>query len=144
MAKIKDSAAIAEKFSRVTPTRQQDYVDGVTDPRADWEKQTTAAAGNYNQGVQKAIAEKRFESGVRKKGTSHWQRQTLAKGPGRWAEGVSMATDAYAEGFAPYADTIKGLQLPARGPTGDPRNYERVKAVGDALHKKKLALQGKG
>jgi len=144
MAKIKDPRAIAEKFSRVTPTRTQDYEDGVRDPRADWARQTAEAAKNYEAAIQKSIAEKRFERGVHNTGTAHWQEQTLRKGPGRWAEGVSMAGDAYAAGFAPYADTIRALTLPPRFPTGDPRNFERVKAVGAALHAKKLSIAGKG
>lgn len=144
MAKIKDTTAIAEKFSRVTPTRTQDYTDGVTDPRADWEKQTLAAEKNYEAAIQKSLQEKRFGSGVKGAGTEKWQRETLRKGPGRWAEGVAMAGAAYAHGFAPYADTIRGLTLPPRFPTGDPRNLDRVKAIAEALHKKKLAIAGRG
>lgn len=144
MAKIKDPASIAEKFSRVTPSRTQDYVEGVESPRADWERQTTAAAANYKQGIQKAIAESRFERGVKATGTSHWQEQTLKKGPGRWAEGVADAKDAYARGFAPYAETIRNLTLPDRGPVGDPRNLQRVAAVANALHEKKMKMTGKG
>lgn len=140
MANIKNPAAIAEKFARVTPGRQQDYTDGVTSPRADWEKQTSAAEGNYTSGVQKAIAEKKFGSGVRRAGTAKWQRETLAKGPGRWAEGVSRSADNYATGFAPYADTIKNTTLPPRGPVGSPQNLMRVAAIANALHAKKQSL----
>lgn len=144
MAKIKDTADIARKYSRVTPGRQQDYVEGVEDPRADWEQQTLAAAKNFEQGVQAAVAEKRFEKGVKKAGTTKWQRQTLKKGPARWAQGVADAGEAYAEGFAPYAEVISRLDLPPRGPVGSPQNLLRVAAVAKALHDKKKELLARG
>ena len=34
---------------------------------------------------------------------------------------------------------MEGVTLPARGPKGDPKNYDRVKAIGEALHKYKVA-----
>ena len=144
MAKIKDTADIARKYSRVTPGRQQDYVEGVEDPRADWETQALTAEKNYEQGVQTAVAEKRFSKGIKKAGTAKWQRQTLKKGPGRWSEGVAGAGDAYAEGFAPYAEVISRLDLPPRGPVGSPQNLARVAAVAKALHDKKKELLARG
>ena len=47
--------------------------------------------------------------------------------------------DEYAKGFAPYHDVIEKTELPPRYAKGDERNYERVKAIGQALHKAKLA-----
>jgi hypothetical protein len=140
MAKIKDTADIARKYSRVTPGRQQDYVEGVEDPRADWEAQTLAAEKNFEQGIQTAVAEKRFSKGVKKAGTIKWQRQTLLKGPSRWAASVADAGEAYAEGFRPYAEVISKLELPPRGPVGSPQNLLRVNVIAKALHDKKKEL----
>jgi hypothetical protein len=142
MANIKSTEAIAEKFSRVTPSRQQDYVDGVESPRTDWATATAAAEANYQTGVQAAIASKKFGKGVKRAGTAKWQLATKTKGPGRWAEGVSNAAASYETGFRPYAETIKSLQLPARGPVGSPQNLQRVAAVANALHEKKQQLTG--
>jgi len=138
MPDIKSSSAIAEKWSRVTPQRTADYEQGVKNPRTSWKDATKAAAQAQAEGVQKAIAEKRFEKGVDKAGDEAWQRGATEKGAMRWGPGVQIAGEAYAEGFQPFADTIKSTKLPPRYPKGDPRNLERTKAMAAALHAKKV------
>ncbi|MBA7575227.1 hypothetical protein ES708_17048 [subsurface metagenome] len=136
---IKSTSDIARKFAEVTPGRVNEYTDGVTNPKRDWEAETKAAEDNFEKGITQAIRDKRFGKGVAKAGTTKWQARAIKVGPGRFAEGVAAAGPAYAEGFGPYRDVIAGLTLPPRGPSGDPRNIDRVKAVAEALHKKKLA-----
>jgi hypothetical protein len=137
--KIKSPAEIAEKFSRVTPGRSDDYSSGVqgTAPAA-YESAAIAAEPVYNQAVTQAIARKAFSAGVRGKG-ARWQRKALDLGPGRFASGAGAAAADYAEGFAPYQAVLAGLTLPPRGPAGDPKNIERVRVIADALRKRKLA-----
>jgi hypothetical protein len=137
MAKIKDPSAIAEKWARVTPQRQQDYTQGIENPRTPWAEATAAAEENYKQGVQQAATKGRFSKGVRARGNDGWQRATREKGPQRFAEGVSLAQPDYQAGFAPYAQTIASTTLPPRYPKGDPRNYARVQAIGNALSNKR-------
>lgn len=136
---IKSTADIAAKFQDVTPGRTSQYRDGVSNPKKSWETETKAAEGNYKTAVTKAAAEGRFGRGVAKAGDSKWQARTLLVGPGRFAEGVATAGPAYADGFGPYRDVIAGTTLPPRGPTGDPRNIDRVRVIAENLHKKKLA-----
>lgn len=138
MPEIKSSASIAEKWARVTPQRTADYEEGVKNPRTDWEAATKNAAAAQAEGVQKAIAEKRFEKGVAAAGTGKWQKGATEKGVQRWGTGVQAAGGDYAEGFAPFADTIRATKLPPRYPKGDPRNIERVKTMSQALHMKKV------
>jgi hypothetical protein len=45
-------------------------------------------------------------------------------------------------GVTPYLNTIAALNLPPRQAKGNPANYQRVQAVGDALRAKKLAGGG--
>lgn len=142
MPPIKPTAEIAEKWERVTPSRVPDYEAGVRRPRRSWEDATTEAADAYAQGVTAAIAENRFEGGVRAAGDRKWQEKTLQKGPGRWAEGVRISGVDYASGFDPYRDEIERIVLPPRGPRGDPRNIERVRIIADALHALKIRLAG--
>lgn len=137
---IRSTSEIAAKFADVTPGRMDEYAKGVADPKRDWETETKAAEDNYNKGVQAAISAKRFGRGVAKAGTARWKERAITVGPGRFAEGVRDAGPRYAEGFGPYRDVIAGLTLPPRGPTGDPRNIDRVRAVAEALHKKRLSL----
>ena len=135
MARIKSLDAIVEKYTRVTPGRTEDYRLGVENPRESWAKQTQAAEGNYEAGVQKAIAEKRFGKGVSAAGDAKWLRGAVEKGVVRWGPGVAAAGPEFASGFGKIHQAIAGASLPPRGPKGDPRNLERVKAMNMAVSK---------
>lgn len=140
MANIKDLSKIKAKWARVTPQRTQDYTEGIQDPSTDWASATKASEDRYKAGVLAAANRGAFGKGVAAAGTSRWQERSLSVGPGRFAEGVAASEDRYGEGFAPFAQTIASLSLPPRFPKGDPRNLERVKAVSQALRKKKEEL----
>jgi hypothetical protein len=116
-----------------------DYKTGVQNPRADWEAQTKAAEGNYEQGIQKAISAKRFGKGVARAGTEKWRFKALSVGADRYQVGVAMSEDAYATGIKPYLEVIERTSLPPRFPRGDPRNVKRVEAMAAALHAKKIS-----
>lgn len=138
MAEIRSIKEITEKWTRVTPGRIEDYKLGIENPRRDWEKETLAAADVYKAGVDAAHAKGLFSKGVKQAGTDKWQSKALAKGPGRFAEGVYLAGPDYEKGFAPYRDAIEKADLGPRFPKRDPRNLARVKAVVDALVAEKL------
>ena len=137
MAEIKDVGRIAAKWARVAPQRTQDYTDGVSSPRRDWAQAAGAAQETHSAAMQKAAASKSYSRGVRAAGTQRWQARALAKGPGRFAEGVAIAEPDYSRGFQPYAETIARTALPPRFPKGDPRNLERVKTIAMALYNRK-------
>ena len=138
MANIKSMSAIQEKWTRVTPTRTEDYKLGITNPKKDWAKATSEAADNYKAGVDAAQAKGLFAKGVKKAGTKKWQDKALAKGPTRFAEGVYLAGNDYAAGFAPYREAIAKVDLGPRYPRRDPRNLERVKKIVTAVVNTKL------
>lgn len=140
MAEIKSLARIVKKWTTVTPGRQDEYIEGVKAPRRDWETETIKAEAAYEAGLRASLADKRFGSGVKRVGSKKWKEKTLSKGPGRWAEGVSISGDDYARGFGPYAEVIAGLILPPRKATGDPANIARVAIIAKALHDKKLSM----
>lgn len=142
MASIKPLSKVSEKWKRVAQVSQAEYEDGVKNPRTDWATATKAAEGAYKKGVTEAAAAGRFGKGVDKAGTSKWQTNAINKGPSRWSNGISLSTSNYEDGFKPYHDTIASLNLPPRGPKGDPANIARVSAVAKALHDKKIALKG--
>lgn len=141
MAKIRSLSEIAAKWKDVTPRREAYYKAGVERPKKDWAEETKAAAKGWEEGVTSAVTEKRFEKGVAKAGLEKWRKRTLVKGAeqGRWSAGVRAFADEYAKGFGPFRDVIEKVELPARYSKGDDRNYERVKAIGRALHAAKLA-----
>ena len=138
MAEIKSLAAITDKWTRVTPARQEDYKIGIQNPKRDWAEETGAAAGNWKAGVDAAAAKNMFAKGVAEAGSKKWQEKALKKGPGRFAEGVYIAGPDYSKGFAPFRDAIERVDLGPRYPRRDPRNLERVKRVVDALVKAKV------
>jgi len=139
MAKIKSLVAIRDKWTQVTPSRSPQYQAGVQSPGADWASQTKAAAPAFEQGITQAVANKSFEKGVTAAGTETWQDGALQKGVVRYGPGVAASGPRFEEGFAPYHEVISRITLPARGMRGDPRNYQRVQVIGDALHAKKVS-----
>ena len=137
MAEIKSLDRIKEKWTRVTPMRAEDYKLGIQSPRRDWEKSAIAAKDSHKAAMATAAAQDSFAKGITKAGSGKWQARALAKGPGRFAEGVMVGGDDYSKGFAPYADEIAKTTLPPRFPKRDPRNLLRVTAIATALGKKK-------
>ena len=138
MAEVKSSAAIREKWARVTPQRTEDYKIGVQSPRRDWAAAATAQKETHKAAMVAAAASDSFAKGVAKAGTDKWRSRALTKGHGRFAEGVMVAGPDYEAGFGPYRDEIERTTLPPRFPKGDPRNIMRVSAIAAALRKKKL------
>ena len=134
MPKTKGLSKTVAKWKRVTPGRAEDYIEGVKNPRTDWAAATEAAESAYKEGVTKAATEGRFKKGVSKAGTQKWQAKTVAKGPNRWPEGISIAEEDYALGMKENLETIERVDLGPKFAKGDPRNYDRAKKIGMALH----------
>lgn len=137
MAATKSGAATAEKWSRVTPMRSEDYKTGVMNPRAPWAASATAAAQRYQEGVNAGIQRQGYQKGIAGAGDQKWQRKSAEKGPQRFAEGVQLSTGDYQAGVQPYLDVIAATALPPRFAKGDPRNVERVRVLSAALRKRK-------
>ena len=138
MAAIPDTASIAQKWARVTPTRTDDYGQGVRNPRRDWQGATAAAADLYKTEVTKAANEGRFAKGVQRAGTQKWQQKTIEKGLDRWGPGVAGAENDYAAGYEPIRQAIAAVNLPPRRGKMDPQNFKRVELIAKAAHEAKL------
>ena len=138
MAEIKSMASIRDKWTRVTPGRVEDFKLGISNPKRDWAKEAEAAKGNWKAGIDAAAAKDMFAKGVKAAGSAKWQEKALAKGPGRFSEGVYGAGPDYEKGFAPYREAIAKTDLGPRFPKRDPRNIDRVKKVTEALAKVKM------
>jgi len=127
---------IAARFVKYAPGRSDRFEEGVRNPSKDWEKETAEAEPNYEAGVKAAINRKAFGKGVKKCGTARQQDRTI-KNLARWGEGIMGAEAEMAAAMEPVVRVLEGVTLPPRYPTGDPRNYERPKAIGTALRKAK-------
>lgn len=114
------------------------YRKGVLNSAVDWETPTEAADSNWATAVAEAASAGRFKAGVNRVGNAKWREKSSTLGAQRFPSGVAAAADDYQRGFAPYRDTIAGLNLPPRGPRGSAANLERVRHVTDALHQRRL------
>lgn len=139
MPKVPDIGRVAQKWAERAGNAQGAYVDGVQNPKQDWAQATAAAAESYKQGVTKAANEGRFARGVTKTGTQKQIQASMQKGSQRFTEGVAIAQPDYTAAMQPVLNTIGAVQLPPRGPKGDPKNLERVRAIDAALHQAKTA-----
>ena len=83
------------------------------------------------------MGRKAFGKGVKKCGTARQQSKTILKGIDRWQDGIQKAGPDMETAMGPVVAVLEATKLPERYPTGDPRNYDRVKAVGTALRKAK-------
>jgi len=142
--KIGTTEEIAKKFLEVTPGRSPYYEAGVTAPKADWEQNTVSAGPAYKASIAASDIEKRFTGGVKKSGTAKWQRKSKDIGVPRYGPGVQASGPDFIAGYGPYPSVIAAVEMSARQPRGSDANYMRSKQVGDAQHKKKLALIGAG
>lgn len=133
MPMVKSAREIAEKFTRVTPGRQDDFTSGVKDPAVDWATAARGAKASFEAGIQDALARDAFSKGVEGAGTDKWRRKVVEVGVGRWGAGVRAAGSDFQTAMEPVVEVIQRTTLPARAPRGDPRNIDRAAAMARAL-----------
>jgi len=138
MVQVKSLETVKKKWGEVTPQRAPYYEEGIKTPRRSWSAQASAAQPAYEAAMRDAAVLKLRETNIKKAGDEKWQRKAIAVGASRFREGVPVATDDYGKGIEPYLSAMASLALPERGARGDPKNYARTKAIGDALHKKRM------
>ena len=129
---------LAEKFAKRAQAAAPEYAAGIASPKRDYATEALASDPAYQQGIQESIARGGFAKGVRKAGTAKWQRKAQGVGAQRYPAGVAGAKADWQEGFAPYASVITSVALPTKGARGSASNLERVRAVADALHNKRV------
>lgn len=140
MVNIKPLDKIADKWAKVTPERAPYYEEGIKAPTKDWATEAKKGQAAYEAAMRDPNVLKLREKRIEEVGTAKWQKKALAVGPSRFREGVPVAKEDFQSGFAPYHEVIARITLPERGARGDPKNYARVKAIGDALHKRRMGV----
>jgi hypothetical protein len=131
VANLSDSA---DKFERRAGQAGQDYEAGVSSVSDSEQQQATLdAADSWETGVQNAIQNGTFSSGVQNP-TQSWQQAALETGSSRFTQSASQAGDQWSNGFQSFADTLESLNLQPRGPRGSEANFQRSRAVGEALN----------
>lgn len=142
--KVKPVGDVADKWAEVTPGRSAYYEAGAGIAGSDWEKGAVEAASSYKAAVTAPNIDKLFSGGVKKAGAEKYERKVKDVGAARFGPGVAAAKTDYSTGMEPMLSTIAGITLPARQPRGSAANLQRVSAIADALHKKRLALRAAG
>lgn len=137
---VKPIDQITSKWSQRASQAGPAYTAGVSAPKRPWAASTTAAAGTWANGVQSAVTNGRFASGVNKAGDGKWSAGATGKGAQRYPQGVSApaAQTNFTNGFQKYVSVLTSLSLPPRAPKGDPSNAQRSQAVATALHAAKI------
>jgi hypothetical protein len=137
---IKPMSTIVANWQTRSAAATPAYTSGVQNTQKDWAGNTAAAANAWQTGVSTAAANGSFAKGVNAAGTQKWKANTLSLGVSRYPQGVQApaSATAFTNGFTPYAQIIAGLNIPARQPTGDPSNLQRVSAIDTALHAYKV------
>lgn len=135
---VKDLAKSKEKYGSRGNAAGGAYTDGINGTSKDQNALAIAAKEQWAQGVATAAANDLFAKGLHKAGNDKWKHNAATKGGLRYGPGVMAAKDDWANGFQPFADTLKSLNLPPRAPRGDPSNAGRSSAVAAALHAKRL------
>lgn len=136
--RIKETAALAQKFVQRAAAAAPDYKTGVEASGQDWANNTMASEEIYAQGVTQAIADKRFGRGVQQAGAQKFVQRASTLGANRFPQGVQASAAEWQKGTEPFLQVLKGLALPPRRPKGDPGNQARAQAVAMALRAAKV------
>lgn len=135
---VKDASAAAQKFVTRAQAAGGDYKAGVQNAGQRWQANTAAAEQTWGAGVNDAVSRGAFGKGVAKAGAGKYADNASGKGALRYPQGVQQAGPTWQANVQPFLQTLSGLNLPPRQPKGNPANYARVQAVGDALRAQKL------
>jgi hypothetical protein len=138
MPAVPSIGAVASKWRRRVEGAQDDYKAGVAGKGAKFAAAAAAASGSYKTAISAGDIEARYKSRVGASAAKYTDRATKL-GPGRFAEAAPAAEPDFSKGMAPVLAAIAGVDLPPRGPRGSAANYGRVKPIGDALNKLRMA-----
>ncbi len=133
---VPSATEAADKWASVTPTRQPDYVKGVSGAGGRWQSGVDASGQLWATSVAQAASNGEWSRGVSGKG-GKYQTNASTIGAQRFGQGVTAAKPAYAAAIAPVLQVIAGVNLPPRGIAGS--NLGRVQAIDDALHNWKIS-----
>lgn len=135
---VKSASHAAARWQRRASSASGEYRDGVEKTQKSWATAATAASQNYITGVTDAQSRGAFSRGVTAAGDQKWRSNALAKGPGRFAEGVNVGQGEYERGVAPYLEVAARTDLPNRGATGSEANYQRSTNMAKAFRAAKI------
>ncbi len=136
--KVKPLEDTVKRWVEETPKRSTYYERYTPEAAETWEKNAIGAAAIYKAAVQAADIDKRFAGGIKRVGAAKFRRKVTSVGVARFGPGITAAEEDYKSGIAWVIEELNKIEVPERKPRGDPSNYDRVRKIGEHLHKKRL------
>ena len=121
----------SQKWQRNSANASADYLTGILSPRRPWAQSAQAAEGNFEAGINAAIADKAYGKGIQEAGDSEWQNGARTKGQANYRTGVGASLAKYQSKFQRFASALASVTLAPRGPKGT--NGGRVDVVNAAM-----------
>jgi len=141
---VKSKDKVVKKWTEEAPRRAPYYEEETPAAAERWESEAVGAASTYKTAVSAPDIDKRFAGGIKRVGAAKFRRKVVSVGVARYGPGITAAKEDYDAGIDWVLAELAAVEVPERKPRGDPSNYERVKKIGDTLHKKRLARLGAG
>lgn len=133
MPVVKTASQSGGRWQRRASSASGEYREGVERTGKSWQALATAGKQNYIAGVQEAQGRDAFAKGIAAAGDQKWRTNALAKGPGRFSEGVTVGQGDYERGIAPFLEVASRTDLPMPGPRGSEQNYQRSVTMAKAF-----------
>lgn len=137
---VKPVAEATTKYAERARAGATEFAKGAEAAAELWQQNTSAATANFKLAITAPGIETRFNRGVIKAGAAKFARKIRDVAKDRYAPGVDAGKADYQSNVEPFFNTIAAITLPARKPRGDPANYQRSTAIGNALNAKRLAM----
>jgi len=138
MVKVKSVEEVATKFVDVTPARAPYYEAEVKASGPDWLSGGKAGQSAYEAAMQDTETLARRAKNMDDQAAAKFVDKAGGVGPARFRDGVGKAKNYFIQGWTGAHDVIAAWVKPKKAPRGDPANYDIVKSIGDALHKKRV------
>lgn len=116
----------ARRLSQAGFSYADRYRQGTQGKGNEWQAGAAAGTENYEQGVQKALAENRYEEGVSRAGGGRYDEGVRTKGVQNWPTGMQTADRRYMEGIQPFTSLWNAPLSTPRGVSGSPANITRM------------------
>ncbi|MBI4135080.1 MAG: hypothetical protein HY471_03180 [Candidatus Sungbacteria bacterium] len=127
MPSRKTAQDAARKYVERTGVAGDDYRQGTAGAGSRMESNARAAEPIYEQGVQKAITEKRYGKGLAGAG-SRYDERTQSVGAARYPEGTRAGANELAASLQKFESSAWNGPLPPRGIRNSAANRARINA----------------
>lgn len=135
---MKTASQSGDKYVNRAGAASLDYKQGAENTSKDQAANAIASKDNYVKGVQESITRGAYEKGLSKSGKQAWLDGVRNKGAERYSGGVSNGVSKYVTNSGKYDGARAAANALPRGPKGSEANFNRSKAVGQALRNAKI------